>query len=51
MAADFPLQSIRFCCSYLLFCYFNGMPLNNFIKRFVWAAKNIQQKKPESMLN
>lgn len=27
------------CCCYCIFCCFNGMPLNNFIKCFVWTLK------------
>lgn len=32
-------RSRRCCCCYSIFCCFNGMPLNNFIKCFVWTLK------------
>lgn len=43
-------QSIHWRCSYLLFCYFNGMPLNNFIKCFVRATNSVSTKNKRDSL-
>lgn len=34
----------RCCCCYSIFCCFNGMPLNNFIKCFVWTLKRHKKR-------